>query len=108
MNSFFTKNKKMTKKVLKFTTRNPIMTFFYQKMIIYPIFVNFFKSFCELLFPFCNEKSQLKIKMLPVGVTLSFIFFVFFFLKKWSRFAPLNPNEMFNFPKFSPYYKCKK
>ena len=86
MNSFFTKNKQNDKKkVLKFTTRNRIMTFFYQKMIIYPIFVNFFKSFCELLFPFCNEKSQLKIKMLTVGVT--YVSFFCFFCENMVSFC---------------------
>ena len=78
MDSFFTKNKKkMTKKGLKFTKRNLIMPFFYQNMIICAIFVNFFKSFSKILFRLCNEKSQLKIKMLPVGVTLLFIFLFF-------------------------------
>ena len=77
MNSFFTKNKKMTKKRTQIYNKKSYHDIFYQKMIIYPIFVNFFKSFCELLFPFCNEKSQLKIKMLPVGVTLFFIFLFF-------------------------------
>ena len=97
----------MTKKRTQIYNKKSYHDIFLPKDDYISYFCKLFKSFCELLFPFCNEKSQLKINMLPVGVTLFFIFFVFF-VKKWSRFAPLNPSEMFNFPKFSPYYKCKK